>query len=394
MKILLLAPCPFYQNRGTPIAIRLAARVLGEAGHQIHILTYPEGESVSIPNGSISRVPALPGIKNIKPGPSWKKLVYDLVMCFTLIKLVRKNRFDVIHAVEESAFMALALKKIVHLPFVYDLDSSLSQQIGEKYRFLKPLTFILQRLEKKVIRESAGAIAVCRALEEDVLQCAPEKLVCRLEDISLLSDPDGKTNRSATKTWEEPVIMYVGNLEKYQGIDLLLEGFQRALTKADSARLVIIGGVEPDIKSFRKRSVELGLEKKVDFLGPKPLAELPYWLAQATILVSPRIRGNNTPMKIYSYLDSGKPVLATRLPTHTQVLDDEIAWLADPTPEAMGEGLTQLLENGSLRDRLAQAARKKVQEEYCLEAYQKKLLHFYDLLEVKLSGREKKILGN
>ena len=394
MKILLLAPCPFYQNRGTPIAIHLAARVLGGAGHRIHILTYPEGESVSLPNGSISRIPALPGIKNIKPGPSWKKLVYDLVMCFKLIGLVRKNCFDLIHAVEESAFMALAIKKIYRLPFVYDLDSSLSQQIGEKYRFLKPLTFILHRLEKKVIRESAGTIAVCRALEEEVLKCAPEKLVCRLEDITMLSDPDGKTNRAAMKTWEEPVVMYVGNLEKYQGIDLLLEGFQKALTKADNARLVIIGGVEPDIKTFRKRSVELGLEKRVDFLGPKPLAELPYWLAQATILVSPRIRGNNTPMKIYSYLDSGKPVLATRLPTHTQVLDDQIAYLADPTPEALSEGLVTLLEDGSLRDRLAQAGRKRVQEEYCFAAYQKKLLHFYDQLEEKLFGRPKKNLAN
>ncbi len=361
---------------------------------RVHILTYPEGETVSIPNVSLSRIPALPGIKNIKPGPSWKKLVYDGIMCFSLIGLVRKNRFDVIHAVEESAFMALVLKKTVRLPFVYDLDSSLSQQIGEKYRFLKPVTAILHWLEKKVIRESAGAIAVCRALEDEVLQCAPEKLVCRLEDISLLSDPDGETNRSATKTWVEPVIMYVGNLEKYQGIDLLLEAFQQALPRAGAARLVVIGGAEPDIKHYRKRGEELGLTGRVDFLGPKPLAELPHWLAQATILVSPRIKGNNTPMKIYSYLDSGKPVLATRLPTHTQVLDDRIAYLVDPTPEALGDGLVTLLENGSLRDRLAQAGRKRVQEEYCFEAYQKKLLYFYDRLEEKLFGRPKKNPAN
>jgi glycosyltransferase involved in cell wall biosynthesis len=389
LKILLLAPCPFYQNRGTPIAVHLAARVLGEAGHRVHILTYPEGEAVSIPNGTISRIQALPGIKNIKPGPSWKKLVYDLIMCLTLIGLVRKNRFDVIHAVEESAFMALALKKLYQLPFVYDLDSSLSQQIGEKYRFLKPLTSILQRLEKRVIRESAGVIAVCRALEEDVLRCAPEKLVCRLEDITLLSDPDGTTNRSATKTWEEPVIMYVGNLEKYQGIDLLLDAFQQALPRAGAARLVVIGGAESDIKHYRKQVEESGLTSRVDFLGPKPLAELPYWLGQATILVSPRTRGSNTPMKIYSYLDSGKPVLATRLPTHTQVLDAEISWLADPTPEAMSEGLVTLLVDGALRDRISSAAKKRVQEEYCFAAYQKKLLQFYSRLQEELTGRQR-----
>ena len=148
MKILLLAPCPFFQNRGTPIAIRLAAQVLAGAGHRIHILTYPEGEPVSIPQVSISRLPALPGLKNIKPGPSWKKLVYDLIMSVKLCGLIRKNRFDVIHAVEESAFMALAIKKIYRLPFVYDLDSSLSQQIAEKYRFLKlfPMVNLFMRI--------------------------------------------------------------------------------------------------------------------------------------------------------------------------------------------------------------------------------------------------------
>ncbi len=391
MKILLLAPCPFYQNRGTPIAIHLAARVLGEAGYQIHILTYPEGETVSIPNVSLSRIPALPGIKNIKPGPSWKKIVYDLVMCFTMIGLVRKNRFDVIHAVEESAFMALVLKKIVRLPFVYDLDSSLSRQIGEKYRFLRPLTAILHWLEIMVIRESAGAIAVCRALEDEVLQCAPEKLVCRLEDISLLADTDGETSLSAPKIWEEAVIMYVGNLEKYQGIDLLLEAFQQALPRAGAARLVVIGGADPDIKRYRKRGEELGLTGRVDFLGPKPLAELPAWLGQATILVSPRIKGNNTPMKIYSYLDSGKPVLATRLPTHTQVLDDEIAYLVAPTPKALGEGLVTLLEDEVLRKKLSSAAGKRVQEEYCFAAYQEKLLLFYQRLGKKLADGKRAV---
>ena len=59
-------------------------------------------------------------------------------------------------------------------------------------------------------------------------------------------------------------------------------------------------------------------------------------LAQADVLVSPRTRGNNTPMKIYSYLDAGRAVLATDLPTHTQVLTPECARLApadpDPTP--------------------------------------------------------------
>jgi glycosyltransferase involved in cell wall biosynthesis len=389
MKILLLAPCPFFQDRGTPIAIKLVTEVLSGAGHHLHILTYPEGETVPIPNGTITRIATLPGVKNIKPGPSWKKLVYDLVMFFKVVGLVRKNRFDIIHAVEESAFMALAVKKIYRLPFVFDLDSSMSQQISEKYILLKPLKSIMHYFEKKAIRESAGAIAVCKALEEEVLRCQPEKLVCRLEDITNLSEQGREEGFTQTKAFQEPVIMYVGNLEKYQGIDLLLEGFQKALPRVGEAKLVIVGGGESEIKHYQKRADDLGMKERVVFLGPKPVSELPHWLAQARILVSPRRQGNNTPMKIISYLDSGKAVLATRLSTHTQVLDDEIAYLVAPTPEDMAEGMAVLMENASLRDKLSLAAKKRVQEEYCFEAFQKKLIRFYNQLETKVIGQNK-----
>ena len=86
----------------------------------------------------------------------------------------------------------------------------------------------------------------------------------------------------------------------------------------------------------------------------------------------------NTPMKVYSYLDSRVPLVATRLPTHTQVLDDEIALLVEPDPEALGRGLARLLEDGELRDRLAGNARQFAQREFTPEAFRRKLLGFYD----------------
>ena len=62
MKILLLAPQPFYTQRGTPIAIRNLASVLGDAGHQIDMLTYPGGIDVALPNTQITRLWKIPFI--------------------------------------------------------------------------------------------------------------------------------------------------------------------------------------------------------------------------------------------------------------------------------------------------------------------------------------------
>ncbi|HEY3013063.1 MAG TPA: hypothetical protein VGJ36_09970 [Gemmatimonadales bacterium] len=70
------------------------------------------------------------------------------------------------------------------------------------------------------------------------------------------------------------------------------------------------------------------------FLGPRPISSLDDLFHRADVPVSPRLKGLNTPMKIYSYLDS----LATRLRTHTQVLDDHTAYLVAPEPEALGDG--------------------------------------------------------
>ena len=109
-------------------------------------------------------------------------------------------------------------------------------------------------------------------------------------------------------------------------------------------------------------------------------------LRQADVLVSPRLKGLNTPMKIYSYLDSGTAVLATRLPTHTQVLDDRTAYLVDPEPGPLGAGLAELLSDGALRRRLAAQAKEYVQEEFTPAAAWRKLGHFYSEMEAKVAG--------
>ena len=91
-------------------------------------------------------------------------------------------------------------------------------------------------------------------------------------------------------------------------------------------------------------------------------------------------------MKIYSYLDSGTAVLATRLRTHTQVLDDQTAYLVPPEPEAVGHGLAELLRDPVLRTRLASQAKAYVQQEFTPEAAKRKLSSFYSMMESRASG--------
>lgn len=385
LKILLLAPHPFFQHRGTPISVKLLMEVLSKYGHHIHILTYHEGEDVEdIPNVSIHRNPAFSLLRNIKPGPSWKKLICDLLMFWKCIKIVHKSRFDVIHAVEESVFMAMILKMLFGIPYVYDMDSSIPQQLTEKYKLLRPFLFILELSEKMAVRGSVGVIAVCKSLEKTALRYDSGKKVLRLEDISLLKSDTQEGDLILEKLGiSGPIIMYVGNLESYQGIDLLLESFRYVTKRENEVHLVIIGGSETDIQRYNDKSKQLGISDNVHFIGQKPISQLNFYLRQADIVVSPRTKGQNTPMKIYSYLDSGRPIVATRMPTHTQVLDDQIALLVPPEPNAMADGIIKLLQDDTLSTNLAWQAKERVQKEFSYEAFRRKLLTFYDSLEVK-----------
>ncbi|MDK9708143.1 MAG: glycosyltransferase [Desulforhopalus sp.] len=391
--ILILSPQPFFQNRGTPIAVRILAQELALLGHSVHLLVYHEGEDIDIPGVVLHRIPKIWGVNNIPPSLSWKKLLCDVFMFFKAIQLHRRYRYEIIHAVEESAFMALVMKKIFGTPYIYDMDSSLAAQVIEKFSFLRPLRRLLEFFERLVINESFGVVAVCKALEDIALACSSDKLVVRLEDVSLL-----ETTACADELLRQrynisgPIMLYVGNLEKYQGIDLLLEGFQLALQQGCQGNVVIIGGTEQTIAAYKKYAEELDILNHTYFCGPRPVALLGYYLAQADILLSPRIQGDNTPMKLYSYLDSGKVVLATNLPTHTQVLQEAFACLVEPTREGMAGGMVRLLGDAELRDQLGKKGGKVAREKYSLAAFKVKLKRFYQEVSRGLQAMYRTVL--
>lgn len=375
MKILFLAPQPFFSNRGTPIAVRAALEALAEDGHEIDLLTYFEGEDVTISGVRIFRIDRPRFVRTVPIGVSWQKVPCDLAMWRAARRLVADGAYDVVHAVEEAAFIALALKRVHGIPYVYDMDSRMSAQIEERSRWLRPIAYVFAALERLAIRRSAGVLAVCRALVDYARPYQPGGNVALLPDMPMNTAGASQSEELASVGGTK--IVYVGNLEEYQGIQLLLDGFELVQGRHPDARLVIIGGSSAHIEMYRTRAGSLSEQGRVLFLGPRPLAKLGEFLAAADILVSPRTKGENTPMKIYSYMDAGKPVLATRRLTHTQVLDDDVACLVAPTADAMAEGLDRLLADAELRTRLGNAAQALVRREYSQARFRQRLSEFY-----------------
>lgn len=388
MRVLLVAPQPYFQPRGTPIDERLLVEALTRAGHEVTVLTFPGGDDPGVPGSTIRRIPRLPGIGPVRPGFSLGKLALDLVLLAALVRCCRRERWDVVHAVEEAGAMALLARRLCGVPYVYDCDSHLAEQLVGGRPLLRPVGALVDLVDRAALRGAQAVLAVCPALGERAAAAAPGVPVTVVEDCSLLASGMATGGAPASDAprlgGAEPVALYVGNLARYQGVELLVRAFARAADVAPG-RLAIVGGGRPrQMARLRALAAELGCGDRVDLLGPRPLHELGWLLAQATVLVSPRLEGLNTPMKVYSYLEAGKPILATRVIAHTQLLDDEAALLAEPRPGPLGDALALLLGDAALRERLASGAARLARKRLDPAAQEKALSDFYAAVERRL----------
>ena len=387
LNVLVLAPHPFFINRGTPIDVHLVVQALSERDDTtVDMIVYPLGEDINLSNVSVYRVPFTCNIKDVRPGFSLKKIYIDFFMLFYTWKKVHKKQYSLIHAGEESVFIAMLMKMIYKIPYIYDIDSSIAQQLVEKNPKLQPLAKIFNWFEARAMKGALANAPVCHALRELCEKNNSSKTVT-LHDISQLKNPDLKPTGLIRKEINSDglILLYCGNLEVYQGVDLLVESFPYVVKEDVKVELVIIGGIPEDIERYTQKAKRLGIEENVHFLGPRPFDQLDAYLADADILVAPRIKGVNTPMKIFPYLHSGKPVLLTKLYTHTQIVTDEEAYLADATPQAFGAGIVELAKSPELREKLGKNGRAFVEKEHVYTAHKRRVDELYDWVKTKLT---------
>ena len=387
MRILMIAPEPFFQPRGTPFSEYYRARALTELGHEVDMVTYPIGEDVSIPGLRIFRTPGLPGVRNVPIGPSLTKIPLDAMIFASSVRRLMADHYDLLDCHEEAGLMGVLLSRLFGVPTVYDMHSSLPEQlVNFRYTRSGLLRSLFALYERWTIRGSSAVIVICPYLEEVVAEIDAERPCFLIENSPLAEatqqadDEEVAALRKSHGLEDAVVIGYTGTFEAYQGIELLFDAVQRVTEQEPMSRLLMVGGHADQIREAQEAVRAKELEGKVIFAGQRPPSEMPTFLAAADILVSPRSHGNNTPLKIYSYLRAGKPIVATRLLTHTQVLDDEVAELTVAEPEAFGKGILALIRDPQRASSLANNARRRAEERYSYEHYLEKTRRVLDFL--------------
>lgn len=385
----MIAPQPFFETRGTPFSVFHRSKALGKLGHKIDLVTYHVGEDVDIKNVEIHRIPKVPFIKHIAIGPSLTKIPLDIVLFFKSLYMLIKNRYNCIHVHEEAAFIGCVFKKIFSIPLIYDMHSSVPQQLINfnftKNRFLIKIAVIG---EKWIIKNSDVIIAICPHLGETVHNINPNKKVIIIENTPLADHHDIATEEDIESLKKQldignnKVVLYTGTFEYYQGIDLLLKSIPQVIEKINNVKYVLVGGEPEQIEEMKDLAKSLNIDNYVVFTGKRAVNEMIVFMAIADVLASPRIIGTNTPLKIYSYLKSGKPIVATNLLTHTQVLDETVAILTAPDPDAFADGIVRLLTDDELRKQIGQKGMELANTKYTYDAFLQKTEQVYKYVEM------------
>ncbi|MEM0965663.1 MAG: glycosyltransferase [Verrucomicrobiota bacterium] len=379
--VAILAPHPFFIERGTPIAVRDLAEILSEGGWKVTIVTLPFGDDPQLNEVELIRTFRIPFVRFIGIGLSFGKLCADVFLMGRFFRMLFFRRFTVYHAVEEAVFVAWWIRLIFPAKLVYDMDSCMSDQIVEKFPRLGFLRSCLRCAERFVMKRVDWILPVCPALEEIAGGLAPLTPRTTLHDVPPPRGDFPQDDLLDLKTLVGAgslIALYVGNFEKYQGVDLLIDAMKRIPDVEDLELVLIGGGKRQDELERQIRGSEV--EDRVHFTGPQPLDHLPFLLDQADILVSPRTKGVNTPMKVYSYLAAGKPLLATRILSHTQILSDDVAFLAEASEKGLADGLLALRESSDLRQRLGGKAKGLATTLYSREELASKILGAYEQL--------------
>jgi glycosyltransferase involved in cell wall biosynthesis len=181
------------------------------------------------------------------------------------------------------------------------------------------------------------------------------------------------------------MLLYLGTLSEWQGIELLLSALPQVL-ESRPVQLRIVGrGRRDRRKALQKRIRKLGLSESVTLDGAHPHHTIPQIVNQAAICIAPlgyndrNVVQGCCPIKLLEYLACRRPVVAANLPVVRELVRHEVEALlfAPDDPDDLAQSLQRLLDDPALAQRLAANGHRRVQREFTWDVARKALLGVY-----------------
>jgi glycosyltransferase involved in cell wall biosynthesis len=362
LKILMLAPTPFFADRGCHVRIYEEARALIARGHEVCIVTYHLGRDMEgIPT---VRIPPVPWYGKLAAGPSWHKPYLDILLFFKALSAGRRLRPDIIHAhLHEGAFLGLFLKKLLRIPLVFDCQGSLTAEMLDHgfirkgslaYRFFLFLEKRVNNGADFIITSSrAGAAALA---ESWMVPLSKVKGLIDGVDTDLFKPfPRDEARRALNLPSDLPIAVFLGVLNRYQGVDLLLDVMKILKGRGTAPHFLVMGFPE---EQYLKKAVAEGVADLVTFTGRVDYEKAPFCLCAGDIAISPKVSLTEANGKLFNYMACGLPTVVFDNPVNREILGDSGVYARQGDPVDFASRIEELLRDSTRMNELATAVRE------------------------------------
>jgi glycosyltransferase involved in cell wall biosynthesis len=350
MKVLMIAPTPFFSDRGCHTQIYEEIKALQKLGHEIVLCTYGLGRDM--PGVKTVRTVNMPWYHKLSAGPSYTKIILLPFLTFTTIKTILQFNPEIIHGhLHEGALIARFCSNFFSKKkYLFDMQGSLSGEILQ-HGFMKKGSlfhrFILF-FERKianwffVITQSDSMIK-----ELESFGVNPERMRNVKDGVDTdIFCPQPFNKELADKIQIDqamPRVLYMGLLEQYQGADLMFDAFEIVAKSNPSVQFIVIG--YPNVEKYQKVCESKGILNQVKFLGRIDYSILPGYLSLADIAIAPKIALTEGDGKIYNYMAMGMVTIAFDRSVSREILGDTALFAKFGDANAMAEKIIWALNH-------------------------------------------------
>jgi len=282
------------------------------------------------------------------------------------------------------------LRRATGRPTIYDIHEANADFIAVKDYLpaivRHPLAGVFRRLEPQLARGESGLIFADDAIAADFAGFSkPKTTLFNYPGDGLIAEGAMAIGR---RVQSEPVVLYLGGLERNRGAKVMIAAFAEALTQMPEARLLIVGHfMPPDLEDeVRADIIALGIEHAVTITGRVTFEQIGDYLQRAAVgwvtwQAAPKNQ-KNIPTKLFEYMAFGLPVVSSDLPSIRLFVESEINGLlvdaADPSAHAAA--LLRLLRDPVEAAAMGHAGRQRVETRYNWRAMEPRLLALYEEL--------------
>jgi len=382
LRIMMLAPTPYFTDCGSHVRIYEEARALTRCGHSVRIVTYHLGRD--IPGIPVSRISSVRWTKELSIGPSWHKPYLDTLMYNKALKQAREFRPHLIHAhFHEGARIGGKLKKRLELPLLFDCHYSMTGEMLD-YGFIKGGSLLhrfFSRQERRINHGPADYIITSSAsMTRELIDqwgVASNKVGTLLDgvDTTLFRRQHRDEVRAKLRLpLNVPLVVYLGMLNHGQGIDTLLSTIVQLKSKGSPIRFLIMGFPE---EAYRNKAVELGIDRMIIFTGKIDYTKAPFYLSAGDLAVSPKCSLAESNSKLLNYMSCGLPTVAFDTPANRELLGDAGIYASYDDSSDLASKMVWLLQNKDERTRLSQLAHERAELQHSWDVRGKTLDEIY-----------------